>query len=146
MNAPMIVEDIRPLIALLVPWAGMIGIMWAGEKRPNLRELFYLRGGFIAGCRGPISGTSDSWRCDCGVSYLADLLLCSHVAQGGWTGLIICLRGIDSLDRHNPVFSWLYAWVARARTDPFLFLLCSLPVRYHGGGILGQSFDHLFLL
>ncbi len=40
MNAPMIVEDIRPLIALLVPWAGMIGIMWAGEKRPNLRELF----------------------------------------------------------------------------------------------------------
>ena len=37
---PVIVEDIRPLIALLAPWAGMIGIIWAGEKRANLREMF----------------------------------------------------------------------------------------------------------
>ncbi len=40
MNDPVIVEDIRPLIALLAPWAGMIGIIWAGEKRANLREMF----------------------------------------------------------------------------------------------------------
>ena len=40
MNTPVIVDDIRPLIALLVPWVGMVGIIWAGEKRPNLRELF----------------------------------------------------------------------------------------------------------
>lgn len=38
--APVVVEDIRPLIAFLAPWFGMIGIMWAGEKRPNLRETF----------------------------------------------------------------------------------------------------------
>ena len=40
MNDPVIVEDIRPLIALLAPWAGIIGIIWAGEKRANLREMF----------------------------------------------------------------------------------------------------------
>jgi len=40
MNDTVIVEDIRPLIALLAPWVGMIGIIWAGERRPNLRELF----------------------------------------------------------------------------------------------------------
>lgn len=38
--APWIVNDIRPLLAFLVPWVGMIGIIWAGEKRPNLRETF----------------------------------------------------------------------------------------------------------
>ena len=37
---PWIVDDPRPLIAFLVPWLGMIGIIWAGEKRPNLRETF----------------------------------------------------------------------------------------------------------
>ncbi len=37
---PWIVDDIRPLVAFLAPWIGMIGIMWAGEKRPNLRETF----------------------------------------------------------------------------------------------------------
>ena len=40
MNDTVIVEDIRPLIALLAPWVGLVGIIWAGEKRPNLRELF----------------------------------------------------------------------------------------------------------
>ena len=40
MSSPVIVEDIRPLIALLAPWVGMVGIIWAGEKRANLRELF----------------------------------------------------------------------------------------------------------
>ena len=40
MNDSVIVEDIRPLIALLAPWVGMIGIIWAGEKRANLREMF----------------------------------------------------------------------------------------------------------
>jgi multicomponent Na+:H+ antiporter subunit D len=40
MNDPVIIEDIRPLIALLAPWVGMIGIIWAGEKRANLREMF----------------------------------------------------------------------------------------------------------
>ena len=38
--APWIVDDIRPLLAFLVPWFGLIGIIWAGEKRPNLRETF----------------------------------------------------------------------------------------------------------
>ncbi|MEC8790813.1 MAG: monovalent cation/H+ antiporter subunit D family protein [Verrucomicrobiota bacterium] len=37
---PWIVEDVRPLIAFLAPWLGMIGIILAGEKRANLRELF----------------------------------------------------------------------------------------------------------
>ena len=39
MSTPIIVEDIRPLIALIAPWFGLIGIMLAGEKRANLREL-----------------------------------------------------------------------------------------------------------
>ena len=38
--APWVIEDIRPLIAFLAPILGMIGIIWAGEKRPNLRETF----------------------------------------------------------------------------------------------------------
>ena len=40
MSEPVIIEDIRPLVALLAPWAGLLGIIWAGEKRPNLREMF----------------------------------------------------------------------------------------------------------
>ena len=35
MSAPIIVEDIRPLIALIAPWFGLIGIMGrrkAGES------------------------------------------------------------------------------------------------------------------
>ena len=39
MSNPIIVEDIRPLIALIAPWFGLIGIMLAGEKRANLREI-----------------------------------------------------------------------------------------------------------
>ena len=38
MSAPLIIEDIRPLLALIAPWFGLVGIMWAGEKRANLRE------------------------------------------------------------------------------------------------------------
>ena len=38
MSTPIIVEDIRPLIALIAPWFGLIGIMLSGEKRANLRE------------------------------------------------------------------------------------------------------------
>ena len=40
MSEPVIIEDIRPLVALLAPWAGLLGIIWAGEKRPNLRDMF----------------------------------------------------------------------------------------------------------
>jgi len=39
MSTPIVVEDIRPLLALIAPWFGLIGIMLAGEKRANLREL-----------------------------------------------------------------------------------------------------------
>jgi len=38
MNPP--IEDLRPLVALLAPLIGVLGIVWAGEKRPNLRETF----------------------------------------------------------------------------------------------------------
>ncbi len=42
MSAPevTVVEDIRPLIAFVVPLIGVLGITWAGEKRKNLRETF----------------------------------------------------------------------------------------------------------
>ena len=42
MSAPevTIVEDIRPLIAFVAPLVGVLGIVWAGEKRKNLRETF----------------------------------------------------------------------------------------------------------
>jgi len=42
MSAPevTVIEDIRPLIALVAPLIGLIGIVWAGEKRRNLRETF----------------------------------------------------------------------------------------------------------
>lgn len=39
MSLPIIVEDVRPLIALIAPWFGLFGIMLVGEKRANLREL-----------------------------------------------------------------------------------------------------------
>ena len=40
MSSPMIVEDVRPLIALITPWFGLLGIILAGDKRANLREIF----------------------------------------------------------------------------------------------------------
>ena len=35
-----VIQDIRPLIAFVAPLLGVIGIVWAGEKRKNLRETF----------------------------------------------------------------------------------------------------------
>ena len=40
MTAPAIVEDIRPFLAFLVPLVAVLGIVWAGEGRKNLRETF----------------------------------------------------------------------------------------------------------
>ena len=37
---PMIVQDPRPLFAFLIPLIGVVGIIWAGEKRRNFRECF----------------------------------------------------------------------------------------------------------
>ena len=38
--APWIVNDFRPLLAFLVPWVGMIGIIWAGEKASEPKRDF----------------------------------------------------------------------------------------------------------
>lgn len=40
MTAPVMVEDIRPFLAFLVPLVAVLGIVWAGEGRKNLRETF----------------------------------------------------------------------------------------------------------
>jgi multicomponent Na+:H+ antiporter subunit D len=40
MTDPVIIEDIRPFLAFVVPLVGVLGIVWAGEKRKNLREIF----------------------------------------------------------------------------------------------------------
>ncbi|MBN37284.1 MAG: cation:proton antiporter [Opitutae bacterium] len=40
MTAPVIIEDIRPFLAFIIPLVGVIGIVWAGEGRKNLRETF----------------------------------------------------------------------------------------------------------
>ena len=37
--APWIVDDIRPLLAFLVPWFGLIGIIWAGERKTKFGKL-----------------------------------------------------------------------------------------------------------
>ena len=42
---PTVVNDVRPLIALLVPLVAVVGITWAGENRKNLREIFTLLAG-----------------------------------------------------------------------------------------------------
>lgn len=39
MSMPVIIEDIRPLVAMVAPFFGLIGILIAGEKQANLREL-----------------------------------------------------------------------------------------------------------
>lgn len=38
--APLILTDVRPLVALLTPLVGLLGIVWAGERRSDLREFF----------------------------------------------------------------------------------------------------------
>ena len=35
-----IIEDVRPFLAFLIPLFGVIGIVWSGEGRKNLRETF----------------------------------------------------------------------------------------------------------
>ncbi|MBG31043.1 MAG: cation:proton antiporter [Opitutae bacterium] len=45
--APTIVHDARPLIALLAPAIAVVGIVWSGEKRPNLREAFTFLAGIV---------------------------------------------------------------------------------------------------
>ena len=38
--SPLIIEDVRPLLAFVVPLIAVIGIGWAGEKRRNLGNLY----------------------------------------------------------------------------------------------------------
>tara|TARA_B100001123_G_scaffold436021_1_gene565591 strand:- start:4643 stop:6127 length:1485 start_codon:yes stop_codon:yes gene_type:complete len=42
-----VIQDTRPLIALLAPFVGVVGIVWAGEKRANLRETITLLTGIF---------------------------------------------------------------------------------------------------
>jgi len=44
---PTVVNDARPLIALLAPMVALAAIVWAGEKRKNLREIFTLVAGLV---------------------------------------------------------------------------------------------------
>ena len=111
----------------------MIGIMWAGEKRPNLRELFTF-GGFIAAAV---------------VLSLVPLILGGAIVEFhiwqvfSYVPMLLRVNGpgllVPAWHRFfgSPyVFGWLYAWVARARTDRFYsFFALSLSATM-GGGIL----------
>lgn len=44
---PSVIEDVRPFVAFLVPLVAVFGIVWAGEARRNLRELFTLVAGVV---------------------------------------------------------------------------------------------------
>jgi len=44
---PTVINDARPLIALLAPMVALAAIVWAGEKRKNLREIFTLVAGLV---------------------------------------------------------------------------------------------------
>jgi len=38
MTDPLIIEDARPFLSFVIPLIGVLGIVWAGESRKNLRE------------------------------------------------------------------------------------------------------------
>ena len=38
MTEPVIIEDARPFLSFVIPLIGVLGIVWAGESRKNLRE------------------------------------------------------------------------------------------------------------
>ena len=38
MTDPRIIEDVRPFLSFVIPLIGVLGIVWAGERRKNLRE------------------------------------------------------------------------------------------------------------
>ena len=42
-----VVNDVRPLIAVLTPMVAVVAIAWSGEKRKNLRETFTLLAGLV---------------------------------------------------------------------------------------------------
>ena len=44
---PTVVNDVRPLIAVLTPLVAVVAIAWAGEERKNLREIFTLLAGLV---------------------------------------------------------------------------------------------------
>ena len=44
---PTVINDARPLIAMLAPMVALAAIVWAGEKRKNLREIFTLVAGVV---------------------------------------------------------------------------------------------------
>ncbi|MBT5910200.1 MAG: monovalent cation/H+ antiporter subunit D family protein [Opitutae bacterium] len=44
---PTVVNDVRPLIAVLTPMVAVVAIAWSGEKRKNLREIFTLLAGLV---------------------------------------------------------------------------------------------------
>ena len=89
MSTPIIVEDIRPLIALIAPWFGLIGIMLAGEKRANLRELITfaaasVQAAVVLSMLPVILGGSII------EFHICDIFLCSH-ASGRWSSLLFAL-------------------------------------------------------
>jgi len=48
--SPTVIHDARPLVALLTPAVAVAGIVWSGEKRPNLRETFTFLAGIAQAC------------------------------------------------------------------------------------------------
>jgi len=59
MSAPelTVIEDIRPLIALVAPLIGLIGIVWAGEKKKKSTGDLHFSSCYCSGVCGLINGT-----------------------------------------------------------------------------------------
>ena len=143
---PTVINDARPLIAMLAPMVALAAIVWAGEKRKNLREIFTLVAGVVQASV---------------VLSLLPLVLAGNVVEFHiWQiftnvpmllrvdgfGLIFAAVASVLVDRHLALRHRLHAWSARARPDAFLFLFRCFPLRHHGRGLLGQPAHHLLLL
>ena len=145
MSSPIIVEDVRPLIALVAPWFGLIGIMLAGEKRANLRELITfaaasVQAAVVLSMLPIILGGSiiefHIWQI---FSYVPMLLrvdgpgiLFALVASILWIATTLYSIG------------YMRGFMSMLKLDFILF--CSLAICNYGSGFFGQPADHLFLL
>ena len=144
MTAPVMVEDIRPFLAFLVPLVAVLGIVWAGEGRKNLRETFTfiaaaLQASIVLSMVPAVLGGTcfeyNIWQV-----FTAFLFSCEWMDPAFFR-----LRRVHSVDRNHHVCNRLHAWFA-GYARPVSTRFSQYPFRQRWGSRFSQLADHIFLL
>ena len=138
MSTPIIVEDIRPLIALIAPWFGLIGIMLAGKRAIFVNYYFF-------------SGFSEAAVISMLPVILGEVLL--NFTFGRYFPMFpryeddgqvfFCLGCLYTLDCHHPLLDRIHEGLHEHQTRFYSF--CSVAFCHNGGSFSSNLLTIYFL-